>query len=141
MAILKNLLFLLIFSVLSYATSLDNVKSQMLYNISAMLTNKEKINIYINDKQFDDFKTFKNKLIRVYDCNKAEILLTNKVENLPENCLHKIIICTKFKTFKNNPNVTGAIFWQKGRINIIFKKKKMEEFSIKINKTLEQYLY
>jgi hypothetical protein len=137
----KSLLFIIIFNVFVHATTLNSVKNQVLYNISHLLTNKENIKIYINDKQFDYFKKFEDKLIRVPNCNDAEIILTNNTSDLPEECIHKIIICTSFDTFKNDENVTGAIFWQKGRVNIIFRKSNIEKFSIKINKTLERYLY
>ncbi len=140
MAVLKYLFIILFFTNIAFATSLDNVKKQILYNISYLLTHKQKVKIYIDNKEFNNLSKFNNKIIRVKNCNDAEIIIIDNISKLPKNCLNKIIISSTFSTFKNNPYVTGAIFWQKGRVNIIFKKNKVLEFTAKLDKDLEKYL-
>ena len=140
MAILKYLLIILLLTNITFASSLNSIKKQILYNISYLLTHKQNVKIYIDDKEFNNLSKFNNRIIKVNNCKDAEIIITNKISKLPENCLNKIIISTTFRAFKNNPEITGAIFWQKGRVNIIFKKKKILEFTAKLDKDLEKYL-
>jgi hypothetical protein len=142
-AILKKTVIFIIIIILNssliFADSLTTIKSELLYQLSTQLLNKQKISVYISANIFNDVKSYKG-MQRVYFCSKADIIVADNTTNISRDCFNKIIISTNYRTYKDNNNITGAIFWQKGRLNILFKKDKIKKFLKHINKELQKFL-
>jgi len=72
----------------------------------------------------------------VNDCNEADMVLSGTT--FP--CKDKIAFLTRYKTFKKNTGAIGALFWQKGRPNIIFRKKVLQRYHIELPPEFTKYI-
>ena len=70
--------------------------------------------------------------------NARLILITKKIpENIPSNA---ILITTEYSLLIKEPRVVGAFFWQKGRPNILFVRKRMQEVNITLGREFDKYI-
>jgi hypothetical protein len=77
-----------------------------------------------------------SKFIIEKNCKDAVVLIGN-IKNT--NCT-KPLFATDYEVYKLSPNSFGAFYWRKGRPQLKFKRDKLKEFNIKLDKTLEKYI-
>ncbi len=76
----------------------------------------------------------------VTTCKNAKVLILSSEKNIPKHCISKPILVLDYDLLEKHSNAVSAFFWQKGRPNIVFIKKRLQHFSISLPPTYEKYV-
>ena len=76
----------------------------------------------------------------VKTCNNAKVLILSSEKSIPKSCIAKPILVLDYNLLEKHSNAVSAFFWQKGRPNIVFLKKRLQHFSISLPPTYEKYV-
>jgi len=130
---------LLIFFLIATIHASDSQKASDIFNLIAKeITKKEVSNIYLH-KYNKSIKKYPGNLHIVTKCAKADLVILSTTKDIPKECSGKILFGTRYSHLKNS-NVIGAFFWQKGRPNILFYKKRLEKNSVELNPSFDKYI-
>lgn len=137
---MKKLLFLLSIP-LFLSANIVQTRLKLLDTLVNLLSDKNE-KIYIQDLQYIKIKSTKHGLNIVQNCENAKFLLITSSKHISDTCFTKnqIIIVTNYKAYMQDTNVLGAVFWQKGRLNIIFRKNRLEDLAIKLPQKYHIYI-
>ncbi len=113
---------------------------QLLENVAHAVSNNKIVRVYINDKGFLDKYADTDDIVFVKDCKNADIVITNNIEKLNKACIEKPIFVTTYQQYKGYKTVIGALFWQKGRPVLIFRRESITRLHIKLPNQLKKYL-
>lgn len=126
---------MIFFSTICFANELE-ITTQIIDKISHALIQKNVIKVEaVGDKE-KQIIAQSTSMKNVNDCNEADMVLTQTTLT----CKDKIVFFTRYKTFKKNPQAIGAMFWQKGRPNIIFRKKVLQRYHIALPQEFNKYI-
>ena len=101
---------------------------------------KERVKVFVSDRKFLKLKKDTEKIKFVNTCQDADIIVCKDIKNLPKECRNKIILCTRYRSYKRSDSAFGAIFWQKGRPNLIFSAKSIKERGIRLPNSFRKYI-
>ena len=134
-------IFLLSLIVISslFSSNVKKLEAQILSSIAHSLVHKRSVNICIDDKNFVGIKKY-TKNLNVVSCGKADIVFTSKDDNMDKKCKTSLIFSTSYYLYEHSPMIVGAFFWQKGRPNIIFRQKQLENLGINLPKDFRKYV-
>jgi len=76
----------------------------------------------------------------VKTCKNAKVLILSSDKSIPKHCIDKPILVLDYALLEKHSNAVSAFFWQKGRPNIVFIKKRLQRFSISLPSTYDKYL-
>ncbi len=113
--------------------------SSLLKQTTQALTKKENPKIFLYDKKKLSLELDNNLLNIVQKCEEADIVLLSSVDDLPRKCMKKILLSTYIPSLQQN-NILGALFWHKGRPNIILYEKKLKQKHIKLDSSFNKYI-
>ena len=133
---IKLLLTLLI--ITSIYASDDKKASGILNLIVKEITKKEKASVYIHTNIYS-IEQYPGNINIVDDCKEADLVILSTTKNIPKECEGKILFGSRYSHMKN-PDVIGSFFWQKGRPNILFYKKRLKEHKIKLDSSFDRYI-
>lgn len=130
-------IIILLFLIVSFAISQD-INSKLYEKILiGIFPENEIINIYITDKEekFD----FLNKINIVLNVANANLVLLGSGSYTKE-LEDKVLFVSNYKELLKYDNAIGALYWKKGRPQIIFLKTRLDKFSIEIDSYLTRYI-
>jgi len=133
-------LFLSILSALLLSASSVTHQVKILEKIISEISLKKQITIWSDDRdilaQLEDNNRFKT----TKHCQNATmIILRDKKELLPE-CSQADIFVLNYELLSEVPQSFGALFWKKGRPNIVILEPRIKAQKIKITQNLKPYL-
>jgi len=132
-------LILSVFILFAYSKS-DHLKIQILETIITNISLDKEKKVWCDDKTILKELTSHKKLQVVDNCEDATIIILQNKENLTKECSNKHIFTLDYKLLSNTQQSFGALFWKKGRPNIVILEPRIEKQNIKISKDLEPYL-
>ncbi len=140
----KILITMLLAFSISFAEINDKeikFEAKLIDSIAKALFKKEKLYVYTYGKEAEKVIKYSKFLIKKDNIDEVDFILASNKINSNKNLKNtqKPIIGMKYFLLKDE-NVIGAIFWHKGRPNIVFIKKRLNKFNIKPPKTLEKYI-
>ncbi|WP_456399741.1 hypothetical protein [Persephonella sp.] len=133
--------FLLIVGEVAFASKYfgdEKTEAKIIEKICMIVLNKNNVFVYSPTNSNFIFK-YSNNLIHTDNCGKADIVILTKNESV-EGCRNKPIFTTKYYLLKQNPNAIGALYWHKGRPNIIIIKERLEKFNLIPPEELLQFI-
>ena len=131
------IIILLLFNISLFA---DNDYELKFYEkVLPLIFNAKHLIVYSDSKTKDILKHSKVFLL-TDDCNKANLLIGKKFDNIPNSCDGIPIFSTCYSGYKNMQNSFGAFYWRKGRPQLKFKKDKFQELNLHIPHSLEKYV-
>lgn len=133
-----TVLFLFCFCI-GHASS---IKSKLIENIIKNLFLNTKISLFVQDKTYISSNTPSEVFDKVDDCTNANLIIIKSIDSISEQCLKKAryIIVTSYNSYQNDEEALGAIFWQKGRLNLIFRKEKLKELGLSLPSNYNRYI-
>lgn len=139
---MKRLLVLLILPFALFADSLDQVKSTLISKIADALLKKKVVTIYTNDTSYQMLEKFPYRFKVVDSCEKADMVITPDVELPKAECKMSdaLILMTHYRGYTQSKEAVGALFWQKGRPNLIFDKSRLQELSLVLPHAFTKYI-
>ncbi len=130
-------LFILLIITTLYSS--DDKKASEIFNLIVKeITKKEHSNVYIHTN-ISSLKKSPGSINIVTDCDKADIILLSTTKKIPLKCNQKLLFGSRYSHLKNQ-NVIGSFFWQKGRPNILFYEKRLQEHNIKLSPSFDKYI-
>lgn len=106
--------------------------------IGSIVLNNQ-ISVYAQDKNlFNETQNFK----QTFDCQDANVIIVENLRSVSKKCINKdkIIILTNYRSYQMNEEAIGAIFMQKGRLNLVFRQKRLKELSLYLPNKYKQYI-
>lgn len=76
----------------------------------------------------------------VKTCKNAKVLILSSDKSIPKHCISKPVLVLDYDLLEKHNNAVSAFFWQKGRPNIVFLKKRLQHFSISLPSTYDKYV-
>jgi hypothetical protein len=110
------------------------------------MLHKEKVRVYTSDRELLHIFKHSKRITLVQDPKKADIILVGntqgyeKLKNLlGQEKKQKIIFATDYHVLKNDA-VVGALYWKKGRSQLLFVKPRLKQFNITLPKVYEHFI-
>ncbi len=118
------------------------IEVKILEKISVDITKKKPAKVFVIGYDKNYIKKYAKKLIVVDDCNKADIIIAKEEKDIIfSSCKKKIPgIALRYSLLKENKNFIGALFWYKGRPNLVFVSFRLKQFQIKLPKSYSKYI-
>ncbi len=134
--------FLLLSILSALILSASNVDSQVkiLEKVVSEISLSKKITIWSDDK--DILAKIKNhkKFTTTANCEEATFVILKDKKYLSRVCSDTHIFVLNYKLLSDIPKSFGALFWKKGRPNIVILESRIKKQDIRISKNLEPYL-
>ncbi len=138
---LRSILVFLFFTfslVFGYEEEIKKVEAEIISEMAHIIAkNNKKIKV-VTSSDLKYILKYSKILSHTLSCKKAHILVTGD-ERLLKKC-NKPAIVTKYYLLKKYKNAIGAIYWKKGRPNVVFVKDRLEQFNIKLPDRYRKYL-
>jgi len=136
---MKHILFLILFSIILNASDISLIKVKILETIMQELSVDSKKLIWSDNSQLLAKLEDRNNLNIVSNCEDASLIIVERLD-LSQGCKNKNIFVLNYDLLSKIDNSFGALFWKKGRPNIIILEPRINKQSIKINDKLKPYL-
>ena len=146
---MKKTLFLLIV-LYGHLYALEQKSTLTLYHqILSSLTHKENVIVYTNDRELLPIFRHSRVLIPVIDPEAADVIIVGN-----EQAYKKIyarlkrkgkegtvfFFATSYRLFKAHPPIVGALYWKKGRSQLLFLKPRLERYGITLPKEYQPFI-
>jgi hypothetical protein len=126
--------------------ALDKVSTLKIYHhLFSVLTQKEKASVYVKDKKYIEVFKVSNTIILATNPTEADIVLITdesmldafKNKNLNKKC---IFLTTNYRYLKRSEKIVGALYWRKGRSQLLFIKRRLERLHIVLPKSYQKFV-
>ncbi len=136
----KIILFFI--SIVILEASSSNIQTDLVGTIVKIFFPEETISVFIDDENYQTTK--KTTIFNLSStCQDATFYIIKNIDNYINNhCFNQnaYILTTNYQDYKKHKNVLGAIFWQKGRLNLIFRKKRLDELYLHLPNKYNKYI-
>ncbi|EHP29231.1 hypothetical protein SMGD1_0704 [Sulfurimonas gotlandica GD1] len=120
--------------------SSDNLRVQILEKIITEISVNKEIKVWSDNKNILNTLKSHNILNTTDNCEDASIIILQEQNNLLEECSSKTIFVLNYEMLSEIPKSFGALFWKKGRPNIVILKSRIKAQSIQVSNDLKPYL-
>jgi hypothetical protein len=138
MKTIAGLFFLIVFAFASHHTYA--IKAEILEKIFANISIGRELVIYSDDEKLIQEFGKRGNFATTALCKNATLLVLQNKKNLEKSCYEKAVFVLGYDLLKEIPQSFGAIFWKKGRPNIVILAPRTKEQSITVSDTLEDYV-
>ena len=138
---MKLLLTLIFFATVTFASdSSDTLQIKILEKIITEISVDKETKVWSDNKNI--LRTLKehNKLKTTDNCDEATIIILQEHNKLIKACSSRAIFVLNYKLLSDIPQSFGALFWKKGRPNIVIIKSRIKAQSIQVSNNLNPYL-
>ncbi len=135
-----RILLLSILSALLLSASNVSHQVKILEKIVSEISIDKQMRIWSDDKEIIFEIKRNNKLLTTKNCQNATLIILKDKKNLPNICKNIHIFVLNYKLLSEIPKSFGALFWKKGRPNIVIVKPRIKAQNIKITNNLRPYL-
>jgi len=126
--------------------ALDKVSTLKIYHhLFNVLTKKNKASVFVKDKEYTEVFNRSEKIILVSSPLKADVVLVtdeSMLGQLNDIRLPKesVVLTTNYRYLKRSKKIVGALYWRKGRSQLLFIKKRLEGANIVLPKTYQKFI-
>ena len=114
--------------------------SKIIQNIIEVLNGKNHALWLNEDNRLSQKMINSSDFKKASSCKDASVLVITSDKEIPRQCESKPMLVLKYDLLEKHSNAVSAFFWQKGRPNIVFIKKRLQYFSISLPPTYEKYV-
>jgi len=130
--------------ILSFSLALfafDSLTASKIFDkILHGLMQKEKISVYTSNEKYAGVIRDAQRLVLIKDAKKADIILVNDFDEIPEGSERQLLFSTSYPVFKQMDNAVGAFYWDRGHIKIEFSKRRLKKYNISLKPSLSKYI-
>jgi len=139
---MKFLLTYFLSVLILFATELspEHNKVVLIEKILGELSIKKEIKIWSDNKEILSEIKNHNNYKTVQNCENATIIILENRDKLIKVCSNKHIFVLNYQLLSDLPQSFGALFWKKGRPNIVIIEPRIKAQSIKAKESLDPYL-
>jgi len=136
---MKHIFFLILLNIILTASDINLHKVKILETIMQEVTLKTQKLIWSDNQDLLYKLKDGKKLNIVNNCESANLIIIEN-SNILKECKNKKIFVLKYDLLAEIKTSFGALFWKKGRPNIIILEPRINQQSIKIKDKLNPYL-
>ncbi len=137
---MKLIITFLLSALFLFASDSNHLKVKILDGIFSEISINKPIKIWSDDvKLLTEFKR-SSKFKTTTKCSEANIIVIQRKKNLSRRCRRKHIFVLSYDLLSEINNSFGALFWKKGRPNIVILQPRIKKAHIGITKNLDPYL-
>jgi len=136
-------IFILLILVYGHLFALEKESTLKIYHqIFSSLVSKPTISVYTNDKEYKNVFSQSNKINLVNEVSVADIvLITNRptlfnvmkdLQWMQQEGEKPILFVTDYRLLKYSLDIVGAFYWRKGRSQLLFIKKRLDQYHISL---------
>lgn len=114
-------------------------KAELITLIAKSLAKQTPVFVFIDAEYFKQEILSDMIVSRVDDCREADIIFTEQPEKLVSKCPKALFFVTSYGAYTRARYAVGALFWQKGRPNIFFRREVLLQKGIVLPQTLRRY--
>lgn len=134
-------LFLLLFLVVAlFANEKNALQAQILEKIFQNIVLQEEPLLWSDNKTLLEEIKKSNRFATTADATKATLLIIEEKTNLPKESADVAVFVLDYALLKEIPQSFGAMFWKKGRPNVVLIEPRTQAHDIKINEALKMYV-
>lgn len=135
----------LIFSIWLYA--LDRESTLKIYqDIFTSLSAKQVVSVYTLDSEYQNVFKHASNLHLVYSPEISDIILITNIsglatlKTLPKGEKSPIVFVTEYHLLEKSEKIVGAIYWKKGRSQLLFLKNRLKKNNIVLPKKYNKFI-
>lgn len=134
-------LFLLLFLVVAlFANEKNALQAQILEKIFQNIVLQEEPLLWSDNKTLLEEIKKSNRFATTADATKATLLIIEEKTNLPKESADVAVFVLDYALLHEIPQSFGAMFWKKGRPNVVLIEPRTQAHDIKINEALKMYV-
>ena len=76
----------------------------------------------------------------VASCEQADIVIVNSINQVESKCMNKTVLVTRYNLLSQVEQAVGALYWQKGRPNLLFLKGRLGSRGIALGNDYSPYI-
>ncbi len=133
-------LILSLLSALILSASNINTQVKILEKIVSEISLKEQITIWSDNKDILSQLQKNKKFKTTKYCQNATFVILKDKDHLLKVCNSAHIFVLNYKLLSDIPQSFGALFWKKGRPNIVILESRIKAQNITVSQNLEPYL-
>jgi len=135
-----RILLLSILSALLLSASNISHQVKILEKVVSEISIDKRIIIWSDDKEIIFEIKRNNKFLTTKNCQDATLIILKDKNNLPNMCSDIHIFVLNYKLLSEIPKSFGALFWKKGRPNIVIVEPRIKAQNIITTSNLRPYL-
>lgn len=138
---MKKLFFILLIPVLAFA-DIQQARGKLINHLVKVIFPNKKVKLYIQDPDYKNISTIFSNFSITHSCEDADFLILTSLNSVANTCKanEKITFVTSYNSYKEDKDTFGAIFWQKGRLNLIFRSTALHKLSISLPEKYDKYI-
>ncbi|MCW8895887.1 MAG: hypothetical protein OQK48_08310 [Sulfurimonas sp.] len=137
---MKAIITLLFSSLVLLASETNHLQVKILETIITNIHLDKNIVVWSDNKNLLAELKKHNVLLTTNICEDATVIILQDKRKLEKECSSKHIFVLNYNSLSHVPQSFGALFWKKGRPNIVLIEPRIKSQLIKISKDLEPYL-
>ena len=137
---MRYILILLFSALLLYANNTIHPHAKILEKIILEISIEDVVKVWSDNNDILNGLRRQGRLETTIKCEEANIIILDEQKNLTQQCNSKHIFVLHYDLLLKIDTSFGALFWKKGRPNIVIIEPKIKAQSISITKKLEPYL-
>ena len=136
---MKYLLIYLLSALLLSAYS-EHHQTKIIEKVVSEISVNKRIILWSDNKKILTLLKSNNRFDTTQKCEDATVIVLQNRSTLSQKCSSKYIFVLNYKLLSDIPKSFGALFWKKGRPNIVILESRIEAQDIGTTKDLEPYL-
>jgi len=137
---MKTFILSLFITLTLSASAINHHQIKIIEKIFSEISISTELKIWSDNKKLLSELKKCTKFITVENPKDATMIILEDRDNLSKEVLSKSIFVLNYNLLSKIPKSFGALFWKKGRPNIVIIKPRIETQSIEISQALHPYL-
>jgi len=119
------------------------------YELFSSLTHKEKFSVYVSDKELKEIFSHSKRFVSSQDPSQADVVLltdeasyfhVKRVLSSKEGVSMPIFFTTDYHLLADHPEFIGALYWKKGRSQLLFIKPRLQVYHIDLPQEYDPFI-
>lgn len=137
---MRLLLITLLSSLILFASNFNLHQVKILEKIFSEISINGELKVWSNNQEILSEIQNNGKFKTVESCEDSNIIILDNLTNIKKACSSKCTFVLNYDLLSDIPQSFGALFWKKGRPNIVIVEPRIKAQSITVTKNLEPYL-
>jgi hypothetical protein len=118
----------------------EGIRVKIITKILSEISINDTIKVWSDNKEILNRLQINNKIKVEKECIDSNVIILEHKDNLEELCGDKYIFVLNYKLLSDIEQSFGALFWKKGRPNIIILEPRIKTQGISVSQDLEPYI-
>ncbi len=111
------------------------------HNLFASILKKTTYAVYTDNTELRDAFSRSNRIRLSASPERTDIVVASKRSTVSQaNRLDKVTLVTKYSLLRGSPTAIGALYWRKGRSQLVFVKSRLKHFSISLPAVYRRFI-